>query len=426
MSAIVDQIEFLDSPAALALLAMPLPDEPLAAVSVLRKVCSAEQAAAVLALRAVRRRAGESGRFPPALAEQLLADETMLQQASSYRLAVYLGRLLAGLSPAKEVFDLCCGMGSDAIGLARAGLAVRAFDRSAAAVRCANHNFAALADLAPRPRAEQADVAGLDLPPAAAVNIDPDRRASGRRAVRLEDYSPSAEFLRGLPERTRAGSMKLSPALHWQVLADWPVAAAEYVSEADTCRQLRLWWGGAENAAPIGDNGSGRRFRLLATCVHGAMGDPQAATLEAGLAEAAPLGEPGPWLIEPDPAVIAAGAVDDLAAACGLWRYSRSLAWLFARQTVDTPLGRCYRIERTVPGRLRDVQRAVRELGGGFVELKTRGVQLDTDALAPALRGPGDRPMVVLWCRKGARQVAFVGQREGNPPADQASKNTEP
>jgi hypothetical protein len=45
------------------------------------------------------------------------------------------------------------------------------------------------------------------------------------------------------------------------------------------------------------------------------------------------------------------------------------------------------------------------------VEVKPRGVKLDTDALQRELRGRGERPLVVLWGKVGAAQVAFIAER---------------
>ena len=398
------QLDFLRSPAAEPLLSMPLPGDALAAIGVLRKLCTPDQAAAVMTLRELRERAERTDRFPPPIARRLLASDKMLQQASSLRLSVYKGRRMMEVAgrtgAAPTILDLCCGLGADAIGLALAGADVRGYDRDEAAVLCATHN-AAIAGLASRCRFHAADVTAIELSPESIVHADPDRRATGRRTVLLADYSPDEAFLRSLPARTRAGAIKLSPAMDWNVLADWPGVWAEYVSEAGVCKQLILWWGQRPALSAA----------RLATVVWGDPADPQFLTLPAGLAPFAPLREPGEFLIEPDPAVIAAGAVDDLAGRHGLWRVDRQLAWLFGPDPLDTPLARSYRVLRRVTGRPRDVSRAIAELGGGTVEVKTRGLKLDTDRLQRSLRGPGDRPLVVAWCRIGPSQQVFLCQR---------------
>ena len=182
------QLDFLRSPAGEPLLSMPLPGDALAAIGVLRKLCTPDQAAAVMTLRELRERAERTDRFPPAIARRLLASDKMLQQASSLRLSVYKGRRMlevagrAGAAP--TILDLCCGLGADAIGLALAGAEVRGYDRDEAAVLCATHN-AAIAGQASRCRFHAADVTAIELSPESIVHADPDRRATGRRAVSL-------------------------------------------------------------------------------------------------------------------------------------------------------------------------------------------------------------------------------------------------
>jgi len=403
MSLSAEQVRFCRSLAGEALLAAPLPADPLAAVTALRKMCDVDQAAAVMEVLDIRRRALAGDKFPTPWAGRLLGTDRLLQQASSIRLATYVGRRLAEAAGGEAVWDLCCGLGADALGLAASGATVRAFDRSEQALLCAEHN-AAVANLSDRCTFTLADVTELDLPAEAVVHIDPDRRPDGRRSASLDDCVPGAEFLAALRRDTRAGAMKLSPALSADSIAAWPTVQTEYVSEGGVCRQLVGWWG------------IGRPHDRQATVVFGDMLAPESVSLVAGAAETAPVAEAGAWIVAPDPAVIAAGATDDLAAlltdgGAPAWRIAPGLDWLSADQPVDTPLARCFELLRTVPGRRRDVAAAVHDLGGGIVEVKPRGVKLDTDAMQKALRGDDDRPLTVLWCRIGPKQQAFIAQR---------------
>ncbi|MFW6146521.1 MAG: methyltransferase domain-containing protein [Planctomycetota bacterium] len=403
MSLTLSQLEFCRSLTGEALAAAPLPDDRLAALEQLRRTCEPAQAAAVMAMRDLRRRAGQDGKFPDAWAERLLATEPLLQQASSIRLAVYVGRRLAAAAGPAPVWDLCCGLGADALGIAAAGGSVRGFDRSGEAVCCARHN-AVVAGLADRCTFEVADVTTLDLPADAVVHIDPDRRASGRRVAGLANLEPGERFLRALPSRTAAGAMKLSPSLAVGEVAGWDGVAVEHVSEGGTCKQLLVWWGDPAGAP--------RR----ATVVAGDPLDPRAATLDVGQAPPTAVGQAGDVIIEPDAAVIAAGGTDDLAAhlagtAAPAWRLAPGLDWLTADAPADTPLARCFQVLAAVAGREADVAAAIRALDGGLVEIKPRGLKLDTDALQGRLRGAGRRTLVVLWGAVGARQRAFIAER---------------
>ncbi|MCE5276694.1 MAG: methyltransferase domain-containing protein [Planctomycetaceae bacterium] len=389
MSLDLEQLRFLATPLGRELLALDLPGDELAAQRALRKRCDAREAVAVVVLKALRRRARASGKFPPELADNLLATDTLLQQASSGRLA-----LIAGESP---IVDLCCGIGGDAIGMAKAGARVVGYDRSDVAILCAQSNAAA-AGVGERCTFHRDDVVSIEIDPASVVHLDPDRRAAGRRAVQMEDYDPPPAFLRRLVETTRAGAIKLSPMLEWQALGFWKGASLEYVSEGGTCRQLVLWWGEAA-----------REHLVSATVVHGKDAKPQAATIGASEApkRIAAIGE---FLVEPDAAVIAADAVDTLAQQHGLWRIDHRVVWLFGDRPAETPLARSYRILQEAPGRREDVKKAINALGGGLVVIKPRGLHVDTDRMQKTLRGKGDRPLVVFWYRLGDQQKVLIGE----------------
>ncbi len=397
MSLSISQLNFLVGDAAAELLSAQLPNDPLAAQKILRKQCSAEESTAIGVLRGLRRRASAGGRFPAQFAGAMLATDKLLQQASSYRPAVYVGRRLAELAGGDTILDLCSGLGVDAIGASVAGADVWACDIAVEAVLCGAHN-ASIVGVGDRCRFEQVDVTSIDLPSGAVVHVDPDRRAAGRRSVDIAEYSPGPEFLRKLTARTRAGAMKLSPALDIAALDDWPGVELEYISEAGVCKQLVLWWGSSRRTS-------------TATVLGGAFEEPSCDSIEVdalGLADIAP---EGPWLIEPDPAVLAAGAVDTLARRHRLWRIDANLAWLFGEERIDTPLARCYAILREVPGRLRDVGRAIKDLDGGEVTVKPRNLKLDTDLLQRKLRGRGSRSLTVLWCKTGLKERAFIAAR---------------
>jgi len=400
----LEQLEFLAGPRGADAMAMEIPDNPLSAQKKLRKVYSYDEACAIGHMKELRKRSVATAKFSGQLAGKMLLSDELLQQCSSLRLANYVGRrmaemaLTAGRSGGSEVLDLCCGLGGDAIGLASAGLGVLGYDISPEAIVCSAHNASA-AGVGERTKFAVADVTQLEIPTDAIVHIDPDRRSGGRRVVGISELKPGEGFLRGLVKSTAGGAMKLSAAMDFSELDDWDRVSLEYVSEDGVCKQLIVWWSPEEAAA-------GRR----ATAVWGDMEAPESETISSD-APPAPFGEIGPWLIEPGPEVIAAHAVDALAARDDLWRAHPGMLWLFGAEPVDSRLGRSYEIIETVPGREREIRIALKKLGAGLVEVKSRGVTINTDALQRRLRGKGDRKLVVLWTRMGDKQKAFIAVR---------------
>ncbi len=400
MSLTVEQLAFLRTREGETLIAMPLPDEALSALTILRKTCSPEQAAAVMTMRSLRKRA--RGKFPEQIAGLLLATDKLLQQASSLRLAVYLGRMMTGFFGTRHVVDICCGLGADAIGMALAGHTVEGIDNAPAAVFCARHN-ARVAAVRDRCTFRQCSAEDLLIPDRAVVHVDPDRRVDGRGAANLLRHRPGKEYLLSLIRNTRAGCMKLSPLLDSRTL-DVPVQTrCEYIGEEGRCRQLLVWWPGDELDA-VGN---------CATVVSGEPESPVSETIAAGRSGAAPTGEAGKWLLEPAPPLVAAGAVDDLAARYGLWRLQRAVPWLSGERDVHTSLAGTYRILSRCPGRARSVAQELQQFDAGEIAVKTSGLKLDTDRLQRKLRGNGRRSLVLFWGRFRKRQVVYITERSG-------------
>jgi hypothetical protein len=382
------QLEFLRTPLGQELCETELPEDELSALTRLRRECSPDQAAAVVEIRDLRRRA--AAKFPGHIASELLATDTLLQQASSFALAGYLGGEMVGRFGSLSAMDLCCGLGADAIGMAMAGMDVTGLDNNESAVICASHN-AGIAGVVDRCNFKRADVRDVDIE--GVVHIDPDRRTDRRRSVSISNCEPGEEFLRGLVDKSRAGCMKLSPMMDFRAFDDWDGLSLEYVSEKGTCKQLLCWWGVEDlprrSAVVVGD---------------------ETTRIEAGESESADIREPGEWLIEPDPALTAAWAIDDLAIKHGLWRLHRSVTWLSGDRAVDTPLARSFRIVADCAGREKDVAALLKDVDAGEVAVKTRGVDINTDRMQKKLRGRGERRLVVFWARFGKKEKAFIAE----------------
>ncbi len=389
--------KFLASEQGASLLREDWSGDALAAVSLLRKRCTPEQAGAVYSLWQARRKA--AGKFPDAFAAAALMTDRMLQQASSWRLASWLGReLVAGGCGA--VWDLCSSMGIDSFGLARAGLSVVGVDCDEAAVFCATYNAAALGATGCEFRVGRVEESLGEIPSAAWVHIDPDRRASGKRSAALADCSPGEEVLRRVVDETAGGVMKLSPAMGWGALAEWPVKI-EYVSEAGVCRQLLAWWGEA----------AANRPERCATLISGEMELPVATQVICGEASPASLQPLGAYLYELDAAVIAAGGVDDLAAELGLWRVDSRLEWLSGDATVSHPAMRGFAVVGECPARPREIRALLRDAGAGEVAIKPRGVRVNTSKMQRELRGEGERAVVVFWGSFGRSERCILAER---------------
>jgi len=395
------QFEFLQSSQGQSALAGDVLADPLAAVKQLRKTLSAEQAAAVLTTKQVRSKA--KSKFPEPLAGELYGTDTLLQQASSWRMARWAAIRMKQLLGPASVVDLCCGLGADALAMAREGLRVHCIDLSDTALRCAAANGAGEPMTFEQGRAEEITIASDAI-----VHIDPDRRATGKRVVKLADCSPGEGFLRHMVGQTAGGCIKLSPATDAGVLDDWPGVRWAYISEGRTCRQLLVCWGVLAEMFAL-DGYSGEPGEGCAIVLSGEMESPVAEILHATRKRQprVPLDGLG-FLIEPDPAVHAASAVDALAAKCNAARIHPKLDWLIAPAPATTTLARNWQIIDECKGKLKDVQATLAKHNAGTVLVKPRGVRLDTDRLQKKLAGKGDQTLAVFWTQIDYKQRAYI------------------
>lgn len=165
----------------------------LAAATALRRHWPADQAAAALGQVALRRRAvakfGEraAGLFltPDGLEQATRADVARWRAARFTRAGV------------REVVDLGCGIGADALAFADAGIAVTAVEADPATAVLAGAN------LGEHARVLCGDAVALAsgvLGGGAALFADPARRTAAGRTWRVGDFSPPWEFVVGLLE----------------------------------------------------------------------------------------------------------------------------------------------------------------------------------------------------------------------------------
>ena len=178
-------------------------------------------AAAALTQAALRRQA--RAKFG-ADAETMFFTRDGLEQATRPAIADHHARrfVAAGV---RRVIDLGCGIGSDALAFARAGLEVVAVERDpdTAAVAAAN-----LAGRATVVCADAEQVAGDLLADGSAVYADPARRTERGRVWRLAELTPPWSFVTRLLDGRRSAGVKLGPALpHAEIPA---TAEAEWLS----------------------------------------------------------------------------------------------------------------------------------------------------------------------------------------------------
>ncbi len=384
-----DLVSFLLSPAAQsALKDLATADlseaASLALLARLRRTFPPSQAAALLDQARLRQKARE--KFPQA--EQLLFVDEALQQASSRGLATYRAQQFAAYA---RVADLGCGIGADTIALVEAGRQVLAVERDTVRCLIAAANLEALG-LAPRVELRCADWTTLRLGGMVdAAFVDPSRRRGAQRIFRLEDMEPPLDAILVLQAELPHLAVKTAPGIAG---ADVPAAAeAEFISERGTLKEALLRFGDLRL-------GAARQATLLP--------GPHRLDVRAPLGDV-PVSEPLAYLHEPDPAILRATLVRQLATQLAAAQLDPSIAYLTTATPIATPFARSWQVLRHGPFHLKTLNHWLREQGPGEVVVKKRGSAIDPDAFRQRLHTtPGGPVLTVFLTRVRTRPWMIV------------------
>jgi hypothetical protein len=362
----------------------------------LRATFSAELVRGALTLVELRRRA--AAKF--SRAGGMWFDRVGLEQSTAEAVARHKAQRFQGRG---RVWDLCCGIGGDAIQLARGGEVV-AVDRDAAACLCAQWN-AETYEAADRLTVLCADVETLS-DRASLVHIDPDRRparavgntssASGRRSLKLEEGAPGLETLTRLMGEFCGGAIKCSPASNFG--GKFPSAEVELVSLEGECKEATIWFG--ELAEP----GLWRATAL-----------PSGETLAGDpLSAAAPLAPLGRYLIDPDPALVRSGLIDLYAVGRGMSRLDDAEEYLTGDAIPASHLAQAFEVVAQLPNNEREIRDYFRNSDVGTLEIKCRRIPIDIEGLRRKLTLPGRGAAVLIFARIEGRARAVVCRRPTN------------
>lgn len=365
------------------------PGEELALATRLRRTHPAERVSAALTQARLRQRA--SAKFGPD-AQRMYFTPDGVEQATRAEVAAWRAERFRALG-VRRAADLCCGIGGDALALARQGVAVLAVDRDPVTCAVAEANAAALgvADLI---EVRCADVADVPLEGCDALFADPARRGSRGRVFDPEAYSPPLSWAVEAARRVPYAALKVAPGIPHEAVP--PDAEAEWVSADGDVKEAVLWFG-TGHADP-------HRATLLR-----ASGERH--TLTGGTLPDPPAGAVRRYLYEPDGAVIRAHLVAEAARALGgATLIDPTIAYLTSDTLTPTPYATGYVIEEALPFNLKRLRALLRERKAGTVVIKKRGSALDPAELRRRLRPEGPHSCTVFLTRAAGAPVMLLGQ----------------
>jgi SAM-dependent methyltransferase len=312
-------------------------------------------------------------------------------------------RMAATLGPAR-LLDLGCGVGSDLLAAARAGLQVVGVEVDPVRAAMARANLAALGLTG---EVLETDASQVDPSQFAVVFADPSRRNARGRVFDPAAYSPPWSFAQTLLT-SHTACVKISPAIPHRSV---PVGVeAEWVSLSGEVKEAALWSGDlvtARRRATVLPEGATIAARL------------PAAPSPAGVRPAVPVpaGRPAGYLYEPDGAVIRAGLVADLAELLGARLLDPKIAYLTADEARPTALARCFTVVAELPYREKALRAALRERDIGPLTLKKRGVDVVPEVLRRRLALRGTRAATVVLTRVGGSATALLVEPAAPDPA---------
>ncbi|MEV5507776.1 class I SAM-dependent methyltransferase [Streptomyces orinoci] len=364
------------------------PARELATATRLRREHAPELVSAALGQARLRQRA--VAKFGAEDAGRMFFTPNGVEQATRASVAAHRARRFAALG-VRRLADLCCGIGGDAIALARAGVSVLAVDRDPLTCEVARANAAALG-LAGLIEVRCADVTEVDTAGYDAVFVDPARRGGRGRIFDPEAYSPPLSWAVEAARTAPYAALKIAPGVPHEAIPE--DAEAEWISDAGDVKEAVLWFGTEPGA---------RRATLL----------PGGASLTGeGLPDPAvrPVGR---YLYEPDGAVIRAHLVAEAARELDGGLIDETIAYFTADAPRPTPFATGYEITDVLPFNLKRLKAILRERAVGVAVIKKRGSAVEPEELRKKLRLDGPNSCVIVLTRVAGAPAMLLGRPVG-------------
>ncbi|MCK6576552.1 MAG: class I SAM-dependent methyltransferase [Anaerolineae bacterium] len=370
----------------------------LALIGRLRRDFTTRESSAALELARLRRDA--VGKFG-APAAGMFFDRAALEQASHPAARAWRKRLLEGASGTR-LLDVCCGVGADALALAEGGAQVLGVDLDPARTAMAALNAAALGLPAHFETADARDLPLEWLRSAEVIFFDPARRSGERRLHHVEAYEPPLSTV--LAWKKAWIWVKLSPGVQIDQLGDYLTGTAclDFISAEGELKEAVLHLNDPQAE-------SGRRAVMsIDGALHVLETQPEAPTV---------LDAPRGWLVEPDPAVIRAGAVAQVAAAHGGALLDAEIAYFTCDLPPAAPYLRAWRIREVLPFGVKRLRSWLRAHNIGSVTVKKRGTAVTPEALIPQLKLDGTASCTIVLTRsRGALVMLLCDDFQGRIP----------
>lgn len=345
------------------------------------------------ALTQVKLRRQAKAKFGP-FAKDLLYTTAGLEQATTMQVAVQHANRFAAAG-CQQVADLGCGIGAESFSLAGLGIDVTAVDRDEAHAALAMMNLRHF----PSAQVRHMDLFDLDLRDFDGAFADPARRDERGRRLDPATWQPPLPKVLQLREQVANLGVKVAPGIDYRHLP--PDAHVQWVSVAGQLVEAGIWIG------PVASEGPGRSALLLGSD-EAVTYSAQAPTANAPAAQVQVCSDLGEYLAVCDPAIIRAGALNQIAAAIDGQIISEQISYLTCNTQPTVAGVRAFRIEDVVSANAKKLQAALHARRIGKVEIFSRGSGIEPDKLRRKLKLRGAHKASVFLTRVRGKHSAIL------------------
>lgn len=314
-----------------------------------------------------------------------------LEQATSERIAQHISKRF---KQSWQVYDLTCGIGANAIFLAKQVKEVITIDIEEEKIWCAKKNAEAYG-VSEKMEFIVGDANNNINPDADAFFLDPARDREGNTKTRsiLNSRPALLEILPKLLAITNNVAVKISPAFDYEELKLLPVEPeVEIISEDNNCKVAMLWFGDFKTA--------NRR----ATCFRG----DESFTLSDNDSPLQ-LGGVQKYLYEPDKAINKAHLVDEVASLAGLKRIDYDLNYLSGEHLINSPdIFRKFKVQSWKEFSVKKLQRFLKEKDIAQAEIITKNIKIKPEELRKRLKIKEGGNMFIIVFEGHDKKKSFI------------------
>jgi SAM-dependent methyltransferase len=284
------------------------------------------------------------------------------------------------------VYDLCCGIGGDLLALANHVKKVIAVDKDDINIIYAKEN-AKIAGLYKKIEFISGDVNDIIIPDSSCIFIDPSRRSEKNAGRNPDKYSPPLSWVFELAKRCRKSGVKVSPAIDFSSFTDFEIELISYHGE---CKEAILWCGEL------------KKYERVATVL------PFKDSISSFQLEDNSISEIKKFIYEPDPAIIRAGLVTNLAGKYYLSRIDDEIAYLTGDFMINSPVLKSYSVNEVLPWSLKHLNSFLRDNEIGKVIIKKRGFPMLPDQVEKKLKLKGNKNATIILTRIKNKHFSII------------------